>query len=80
VDGTDFNYGAALAKDIQTFTPGSTLWYTRLLASRFVFDHIRQQLDPNYASSWQRERDKMMKQYGQDFWWQRGDPGRAPAP
>jgi len=79
-DGAKSNYGAELAKDVQKFTPGSTVWYTRLMANRFLFDHIRQQLDPDYAAAFQRERDRIAKDYGQDFYWQRGDnaPDRAP--
>ena len=79
-DGAPTSYGAELAKDFQKFTPGSTLWYSRLLANRFLFDQVRMAVDPNYADAFGRERDKMQAQYGQDFWWQRGQtaPDRAP--
>jgi hypothetical protein len=80
VDGASTNYGAELAQDLQKFTPGSTLWYTRLLASRFLYDQIRMQLDPDYGAAFQRERDRMMKNYGADYYWPRGEiaPERAP--
>lgn len=79
-DGAPTSYGAELSKDVQKFTPGGTLWYTRLLASRFLFDQIRMQLDPDYASAFDREKDRMQAQTGQSYYWQRGAtaPDRAP--
>jgi hypothetical protein len=73
VEGSSTNYGAELAQDVQKFTPGSTLWYTRLLANRFLFDQIRMQLDPDYGAAFQRERDRMVKNYGADYYWPRGE-------
>lgn len=79
-DGAETNFGAEFAKDIARFTPGSTFWYLRLLANRFLFDSIRMELDPEYAQAFARQREKMRQQYGQDYWWAPGEsaPARAP--
>jgi hypothetical protein len=80
-DGAPTSYGAELAKDVQRFAPGSTLWYTRLLANRFLFDQIRAQLDPDYLGAFQREVERQQKNYGTGYWWGPGEtaPSRASA-
>ncbi|MEJ0094157.1 MAG: hypothetical protein WDN46_12185 [Methylocella sp.] len=78
--GDHFNFGAALADDIQRYTPGSTIWYTRLLANRFLFDNIRKQVDPDYAGSFGRQRETAQRLHGQDFWWAPGESAPSAAP
>ena len=79
-DGAATSYGAELAKDIQKLAPGETLWYTRLLANRFLFDQISMQLDPNYATAFGRESERMQQQHGNAYYWARGEtaPSRWP--
>jgi len=79
-EGENVNFGSALADDIKRFTPGSNLWYTRLLANRYLFDQIKMQLDPDYAKSFARQQKRMMEKNGQEFWWSPGEssPQRAP--
>ena len=79
-DGTNYNFGAALADDIKRFTPGSTIWWSRLIADRYIFDTIRQGLDSDYAQSFQRTQDNAKKVYGQDFWWAPGQSAPSHAP
>jgi hypothetical protein len=79
-EGEKENWGSALAGAIQRNTPRSTLWYTRLLANRFLFDNIRKQIDPDYASSFARQKERAQKLHGQKFCWEpgQGSPQRFP--
>ncbi len=62
------------------YTPGSSLWYARLAFQRLVLDQLRLMADPDANKRFQRQRRKMMKGHGQDFWWKPGQftPERAP--
>lgn len=78
--GENVNFGSALADDIQRFTPGSSLWYARLLANRYLFDNIRRAVDPQYTRSFERAKQNAEKLHGQQFWWAPGEsaPDHAP--
>lgn len=78
--GEHVNFGAALADDIQRFTPGGNLWYTRLLTNRYIFDNIRRQIDPDYAHSFARMQERTQKAKGQGWYWAPGQSGPDRAP
>lgn len=82
IEGEKVNWGSRLARFVSQMTPGSNLWYTRLLFDRFLVDSIKKELDPSYAQSFRRERDRQEKLYGQKFYWEPGElsPARAPNP
>lgn len=79
-NGEHVNFGSALADDIGRFTPGSNLWYSRLLFNRAIVDNVHRAIDPDYAGSFRRARDRAQKLHGQGFWWGpgSGSPDRAP--
>jgi hypothetical protein len=79
-DGRPQTIGAALARDVQRFTPGSSLWYARLIFSRTIVDNLQRMLDPSYAKSFARAQQRAQKLYGQNFWWAPGEkaPSRPP--
>jgi hypothetical protein len=69
-EGTDF---------LRRYTPGTSLWYTRLAIERNFFDQIQMLVDPGYEESWKaRERGRVER--GSPSWWSPGEtaPGRAP--
>jgi len=61
-------------------TPGSSLWYSRLATDRLVWDQIQKVVDPEWSSSFQRIRDRGVKDWNQRLWWDKGDtaPARGP--
>jgi hypothetical protein len=79
-NGEHVNFGSALADDIGRFTPGSNLWYARLLFNRAIVDNLHRAIDPDYAGSFRRASERARKTYGQGFWWAPGEsaPTRAP--
>lgn len=72
--------GKDLAQHIKAWTPGSSLWYSKLATDRLVFDNIQSMIDPDYRSSFARYERRMKKDFGQTFWWGPGDsaPERGP--
>jgi len=78
--GEHVNFGAALADDLGRFTPGSNLWYSRLVFNRMIVDNVHRLIDPDYARSFQRAKDNAMKRHQQQFWWAPGDAGPTRAP
>ncbi len=79
-NGENVNFGAALSDDIGRFSPGSSIWYGRLLFNRAIVDNIHRLIDPDYSRSFQRARDNAQKVHDQQFWWGPGDssPMRGP--
>lgn len=72
--------GKTLAQHMKAWTPGSSLWYSKLATDRLVFDGIQSMMDPDYRSSFSRYERRMKKDFGQTFWWAPGDsaPERGP--
>lgn len=72
--------GKTLAQHIKAWTPGSSLWYTKMATDRLIFDNIQAMIDPNYRQSFARYERRMKKDFGQTFWWGPGEtiPARAP--
>lgn len=69
VSGEKTNAGKELAAFIQRYTPGSNLWYTRLVVERLIFDTLEKLLNPNYARDTRRNVNRLKRQTGQEYWW-----------
>ncbi len=72
--------GKMLADHLKAWTPGSSLWYSKLATDRLIFDNIQSMIDPDYRSSFARYERRMKKDFGQAFWWGPGYtlPERGP--
>lgn len=72
--------GKMLAQHIKAWTPGSSLWFSKIATDRILFDQLQTMLDPNYRESFARYERRMKKDFGQAFWWRPGDvsPDRGP--
>ena len=72
--------GKDLAAHLKAWTPGSSLWYSKLATDRLIFDRIQMMIDPDYRTSFARYERRMKKDFGQTFWWGPGDtvPERGP--
>lgn len=78
--GEKVNFGAKLSRIISQNTPGGNLWYSRLLASRLVFDNVQRMIDRDHAKSFARQQQRALKTNHQGFFWAPGQnaPSRAP--
>lgn len=72
--------GKMFAQYLKAWTPGSSLWFSKLATDRLVFDNIQSMIDPDYKQSFKRYEKRMKKEFDQTFWWAPGDssPDRAP--
>lgn len=79
-EGKDPLLGRDVANFARRYTPGSTLWYTRLALDRLVWDQLQKVLDPEAEDLWRRQERQMRKDYGTASWWRRGQtsPDRTP--
>ena len=74
----------ALAADLVGFTgrymPGGSLWYSRLLLEREVFDQLALAADPRGARQRFNRTERRVRDQGSGFWWRPGRtaPDRAP--
>jgi hypothetical protein len=78
----DQHFGAELARFAQRYTPGTSLWYSRLALDRMMWDRLHEMADPAHAARRaQRIEDRAMREANQRFWWGPGDraPDRAPS-
>jgi hypothetical protein len=53
--------------------PGINLWYSRLLIERTMLDQVEKMIDPKYDARMRRLEKKMKKDYGQKYWWRKGE-------
>lgn len=72
--------GEAIFDFVQQWTPGSTLWFSRLATDRYVFDFLQRMVDPQADVSGRRIERDLRQDYGQGFWWapMTSAPQRAP--
>jgi len=80
VQGKDTNAASEFISFAGRYTPGSSLWYSRLALERLVLDQAKLWADPKAKSKFRRTEKRYNKQYGQKFWWSAGDtlPSRSP--
>ena len=80
VQGKDANIGGDLVNFLKSYTPGSSIWYTRLAFERLVADQLQLMADPKASRRFRRMIRKRRRDLKQSYWWQPGDaaPDRAP--
>jgi hypothetical protein len=76
----DAHFGRELGKFVQRYTPGSTLWYSRLALDRMMWDRLHELLDPDWNSRARDIHRRAQKENGQEFFWgpAQPEPRRAP--
>ncbi|PYE25097.1 hypothetical protein C8J32_10450 [Rhizobium sp. PP-CC-3A-592] len=80
VSGNKEMTGKMLAQHIKAWTPGSSLWFSKIATDRLLFDNVQAMVDPNYRQTFWRYERRMKKEFGQSFWWGPGDPLPTRAP
>lgn len=74
----------SVAKDTEKFfrqnTPGTNLWYTKLLMRRYIWDQLRLMADPKAHKAMKRAETRMKNETGQQYFWRPGrfKPDRGP--
>ena len=71
--GEKTNAGKEFADFVQRYTPGSTLWYTRLAFERIIMDTMERLINPDFAADNRRKERNLKNRSGQDYWWSPGE-------
>lgn len=76
----DTHFGRELANLARRYTPGTSLWYTRLSLDRLLWDSVQKELDPDYPAAFRRVEERARKEFSTEFWWSPGSstPSRGP--
>ena len=80
IKGDSTNAGREAAKFMKNYTPGSSVWYTRLAVERLLWDELQRMVDPKADASFRQRQKFAQGEYGQKYWWApgRGAPSRPP--
>jgi hypothetical protein len=81
IKGEDANVAGDVVGFARRYSPGISLWYTRLAYERLVLDQLEELADGSAARArWSRRESKMLREYGSRYWWESGEaaPDRAP--
>ena len=78
--GDDTNAASEFLSFAGRYTPGSSLWYSRLALERMVLDQGKKWADPKASSKMKRLESRYKREYGQNYWWRPGKltPERGP--
>lgn len=78
--GKDTNFGREMIRLMRRYTPGGSIWYTRLGYERLVLDQLQLWADPNARRNLRQQRQRFRNTTGQRFWWNPGttSPQRLP--
>lgn len=79
-EGKDPMLGRDLVNLGRRYTPGASLWQTRLAMDRLVWDQLQWLLDPEAKQAWARAEKNRAKIGRNGSWWEPGEaaPERAP--
>jgi hypothetical protein len=72
--GETTNAAGESIKFAARYTPGNSLWYTRLAVERAIVDQLAILADPKITKKFNNAMKRQRKDYGSDFWWK---PGKA---
>ena len=71
--GEKTNAGKELAAFIQRYTPGSSLWYTRLAFERLIMDTLERLINPDFKKDNRTNIRNLKNRTGQEYWWKPGE-------
>jgi hypothetical protein len=60
--------------------PAQSLWYSRLIVERYLFDELEKMIDPKFSSRMRELEKRLKNESGQEYYWRRGEtePRRLP--
>jgi hypothetical protein len=78
--GQDTHFLGDAVYALARYTPGSSLWFGRLAFQNKVIDQLAIMADPRAREKFARIEAQARKDWGQSYWWRRGQqsPDRAP--
>ena len=78
--GKDTNATSEALDFVNSWAPGTRIWYLKLLKERLLVDQIRLEADPKARSKMLRRSRKLQREQGRGSWWPSGatNPERAP--
>jgi hypothetical protein len=78
--GERMNVGGESVDFVKRYMPGTSMWYTTLIAQRMMYDQINMMVNPRAAESFRRSESALRSETGQQYFWGKGDrtPSRAP--
>lgn len=78
--GEETNFGREMVRLLRRYTPGGSIWYSRLAYERLVLDQLQLWADPRARQNLRRMRRNFKNRTGQRFWWNPGttQPQRQP--
>jgi len=80
MQGVETNTGAEAVEFARRYTPGTSIWWARLMLERKVFDRLQELADPKAYSKWKRRETNQKKERGNEYWWGPGQDEARRAP
>ena len=79
-DDYKVNMGGDVSNFIKRYTPGASLWYTRLAFERLFEKMLQEMIDPDFDKKIQKKEKRERKTTGREYWWGGGQalPDRKP--
>ncbi len=80
MQGEDPELGADVVGFASRYMPGGSLWYSRLVLERAIFDQLALEADPRGARGRFNRAERRAREEGSGYWWRPGRrlPSRAP--
>lgn len=80
IEGENTNFNRELVRFAGRYTPGGSLWYSRLMFERLILDQLQMKVDPRARESFRTIERNAKKDFNQRYWWRPGKrrPGRQP--
>ena len=73
IEGKDTKFLSEAVQVARRTTPGTSIWWSRLLLEREVWDQLQEATDPKAYSKWRRKQKNLKRTYNQEYWWKPGD-------
>ena len=72
IEGEDTNFASDMVRFAGRYTPGSSLWYSRLALERGILNQLEQMADPKAARKFRNIERRYAREYNQSYWWRPG--------
>lgn len=77
---THKNFPTRLLEFTKRYMPGGNIWYARLALEREIWDQLQSMIDPGWQTRAPAIERFYRKQFGNDYWWRRGETAPESAP
>lgn len=74
LENYDSQFPERMVEFAKRYTPGSSLWYTQMAANKLLWEHLENAADPEASEKRQRRMRKQEKTYGNEHYWELGEP------